>query len=173
MNNESMQPCALSSNNSDNSTNVSSTEATSNLQRPHCDLEGKSEDSPITSNLVNGTTVPQFLRMMRECDENYDEDDRIHRLLAAGLSKKLISELVGRSQSHVSRLTDFAVYTQHLRFNSEYRRRRRREAKKGNNNSTETNMSDEQIEKLVTDLKSAFLPVLNRIADALQKIAQH
>lgn len=56
----------------------------------------------------------------------HDDRIRIQYLSSLGLSRKIISELTGRSQSFVSRLLDDSVYQHHLEYNAAWKRAKRR-----------------------------------------------
>lgn len=92
--------------------------------------------------------------------ETYDEKARIERLLAIGIPQRHVAVLTDLSRSTISRFNP-VTYHKHLEYNAKWRRERRER------------MSNEQLAKLVAELKAAFLPVLNRVADALEKIARH
>ena len=69
---------------------------------------------------------PLRRQLLQEILGPHDDATRIRRLHALGLSLRTISELTGRTQSHVSRLLDDEIYQQHLKFNREWKRAKRR-----------------------------------------------
>jgi IS30 family transposase len=93
---------------------------------------------------------------------------RVHLLLAAGMGTRHTALLVNRSRSTICRMTNPAALEKHREYNRNYMRRKRA-AKQP---SMENNMTDEQITKLVADLKAVFCPFLHRLCDAIERIAR-
>lgn len=84
---------------------------------------------------VNDISIRELLQLMLG---EHDDRERVRYLRGLGLSRKLISEMTGRSQSFVSRLLDQSVYSQHLKYNRDWKR-----ARKFSSPSATTNTGEE------------------------------